>query len=139
MVSLTSNNFVFGDEAPAETAWRKVPDYSFALMIVLVFKPITKIIGLGFDRARTKRNSANEIVYSETNKRIALGDLVYPNTATDTTRSLILWIYKLHIWLLVWKYPTTIQDYKDNIANLQNKLGCKLGGFTQKDKSQTSS
>ena len=29
---------------------------------------------------------------------------------------------------------TTIQDYKDNIANLQNKLGCKLGGFTQKDK-----
>ena len=51
-------------------------DY-FALMIVRCLNPPTKIIGLGFDRARTKRNSANEIVYSETNKRIALGDPVY--------------------------------------------------------------
>ena len=67
---------------------KKFRDY-FALMIVRCLNPPTKIIGLGFDRARTKRNSANEIVYSETNKRIALGDPVYPNTATDTTRSLI--------------------------------------------------
>ena len=51
---------------------------SFCFNDCLVFKPTTKIIGLGFDRARTKRNSANEIVYSETNKRIALGDPVYP-------------------------------------------------------------
>ena len=134
VVPLTSNNFVFGDEAPTETAWRKSSDYPFALMIAWCLNQPTKIIGLGFDRARTKRNSANEIVYSETNKRIALGDLVYPNTATDTTRSQTAGFINYIFDYLYGSITTTIQDYKDNIANLQNKLGCKLGGFTQKDK-----
>ena len=134
VVPLTSNNFVFGDQAPTESAWRKSSDYPFALMIAWCLNQPTKIIGLGFDRSRTKRNSANELVYSETNKRIALSDIVWPNTATDTTRSQTAGFVNYIFDYLYGSITTTIQDYKNNIANLQNKLGCKLGGFTQKDK-----
>ena len=93
-----------------------------------------KIIGLGFDRARTKRNSANEIVYSETNKRIALGDLVYPNTATDTTRSQTAGFINY-----IFDYQTSINNeqiaiYKDHVKNITNQIGFKIGGFTDKNK-----
>ena len=134
VVPLTSNNFVFGDEAPTESAWRKSSEYPFALMISWCLNQPTKIIGLGFDRSRTIRNSAKELVYSATNKRIALDDIVWPNTATDTTRSQTAGFVNYIFDYLYGSITTTIADYKENIANLQNKLGCKLGGFTQKDK-----
>ena len=126
VVPLTSNNFVFGDQAQTESAWRKSSDYHFSLIIAWCLNQPTKIIGLGFDRSRTKRNSANELVYSETNKRIALSDIVWPNTATDTTRSQTAGFVNYIFDYLYGSITTTIQDYKNNIANLQNKLGCKF-------------
>ena len=82
----TQNPFVFGDESPTETAWRRSSEYPFALMIAWMLNQPTKIIGLGYDRARIKRNPAQEVIYSETNKRLRLEDLVFHKTDQDKER-----------------------------------------------------
>jgi len=134
IVPETNNSFVFGDESPVETAWRRSAEYPFALLTAFLIHQPAKVIGVGFDRARIKRNPAGGIVYSSSEKRLEPKNLVFPNTVDDTTRvttaGLINYIFN-YINADVTKLN---KAYKENIKSLKVQLGFKIGGFTEKDK-----
>jgi len=127
-------SFVFGDGAPVEAAWRRSSEYQFSLLRSLVINKPNKVFATGFDRIRQVRNIANEIVYSATNKRIKLSDIVFPNTSVDTTQ-----VYTSGLINYVFNYMasdvlTSYNAYKSNIKSIKNQLGFKIAGFTDKDK-----
>ena len=130
----TQRPFVFGDEAPTETAWRRSSEYPFSLMIAWILNQPTKIIGLGFDRARIKRNPAKEVIYSETNKRLRLADLVFPNTISDTTRVMCSGLVNYVAEYMNSKTVKYYSAYQTNLKNVTNQLGLKIGGYTEKTK-----
>ena len=130
----TQNPFTFGDQSPTETAWRRSSEYPFALMIAWMLNQPTKIIGLGYDRARIKRNPAKEVIYSETNKRLRLEDLVFPNTDQDTTRVTTSGLVNYVAEYMNSKTVKYYSQFKTDLKNVTNQLGLKIGGYTEKTK-----
>ena len=130
----TQNPFVFGDQSPTETAWRRSSEYPFALIISWMLNQPTKIIGLGYDRARIKRNPAKEVIYSETNKRLRLEDLVFPNTDQDTTRVTTSGLVNYIAEYMNSKTIKYYSQFKTDLKNVTNQLGLKIGGYTEKTK-----
>ena len=134
VLSLTQGPFEFGDEAPTETAWRRSSEYPFAFLLSWILNQPTKIIGLGFDRSRIIRNPANEIVYSTTSKRIRLKDLVFPSTQADKSRVSTSGIVNYIADYIGSRTLTTYTSYKENLKAVNNQLGFKVAGFTEKSK-----
>ena len=134
IVPETNNSFVFGDESPVESAWRRSAEYPFALLTAFLIHQPAKVMGVGFDRSRIKRNPAGGIVYSSTDKRLEPKSLIFPNTVEDTTRvttaGLINYIFN-YINADVTKLN---KAYKENVKSLAVQLGFKIGGFTEKNK-----
>jgi hypothetical protein len=134
------DSFVFGDGAPVESAWRNSSEYPFSLLKSMIINNPSKVFATGFDRIRQVRNSAGQIVYSSTNKRIRLLDLVFPtNTLGSTTQKNVVQTYTSGLVNYVANYMASdvlksYSLYKENIANLKNQIGFKIGGFTDKDK-----
>ena len=133
--NLTASPFVFGDEAPAETAWRRSSEYPFALIRSWCLNQPSKIIGLGFDRSRTIRNNAGQVVYSDTSKRINLKTLKFPNNSQAVdVRVLTAGLVNFIANYLASNVLTNYTEYQSRLANITNQLSFRLGGFTDKTK-----
>ena len=128
------NEFKFGDEGPVETAWRRSSHYPFSLMISWALNQPAQFFGLAFDRSRIVRNSANQLVYKDTSKRIELNQLQFPNSATDDNRVFTAGIINYMQGYLADNDTLRFSEYQNNLKSIENKLGCKIGGFTQKSK-----
>lgn len=126
--------FVFGDEGPIESAWRNSSHYPFSLMKSWALHQPAQFFGLAFDRSRIVRNAAGQLVYKDTSKCIELSKLVFPNSATDDSRTYTAGIVNYVQGYLAQNETVQFGTYKSNIKNLQNKISAKIGGFTQKDK-----
>ena len=134
--SLTRKTFVFGDEAPVESAWRKSSEYPFSLFKSWILNQPSKIIGLGFDRLRVVRNSTGQLVYSETNKRIRLQDLIFPNNSTEQT---VDRVYSAGFINFISNYLASnvlvnYTNYQTNVRSITNQMAFKVGGFSDKSK-----
>ena len=127
-------SFTFGDGAPVEAAWRNSSDYPFALIKSFTINQPSKIFATGFDRINQIRNSANEIVYKSTNKRITLNDIIFPNTTVETTQRFTSGLVNYIADYLASDVLKLYDTYKDNLKNITNQIGFKLAGFTDKDK-----
>jgi hypothetical protein len=62
--------YLFGDQGPVETAWRRSSYYPFALIETALLLQPNKVLGTCLDRSRIKRNLNNQLLYSSTNLRI---------------------------------------------------------------------
>ena len=120
--------FVFGDETPVETAWRRSSDYVFSLLTALVLNRPAELFGKGFDRSRISRDVAGNLVYNNT-KRIRLEDIVFPSVENKTL-GLVNYITDYMTSNLTVKF----ENYKATLSTLTNQLGFKLGGFADKEK-----
>ena len=128
------DDFVFGDEAPVETAWRRSSHYPFSLVRAWMLSQPAQYFGLAFDRSRIARNGAGALVYKDTSKRINLGELQFPNLASDDSRVLTAGLVNYMQAYLKGNDSASFKTYKTHLTTLQNKLGHKIGGFTFKDK-----
>ena len=129
-----NNSFNFGDGSPVEAAWRRSSDYPFALIRAMLINRPSKVFATAFDRFRQKRNLADQIVYGATEKQIQLSNLVFPTTIDDTTQ-----VYTSGLVNYIFDYQTAltrenITRYKQDLANIRNQIGFKIGGFTDKNK-----
>ena len=130
----TNREFVFGDEAPVETAWRRGSEFAFAFITAWLIHQPSKVMGLGFDRSRIVRNTAGDLVYTATNKRIKLSDLVFPNTSSSTVRTSTAGLVNYIFNYINADVTKLNEDYSNDIANIKTQLGFKVGGFSTKDK-----
>jgi len=132
----TRASFKFGDESPTETAWRRSSEYPFSLFKAWILNQPAKIIGLGFDRLRTTRNSAGQLVYSVTNKRLRLEDLVFPSNNAQIVEDRI---YTSGFVNFISNYLASnvlinYSDYRQEVESITNQMTFKVGGFTDKSK-----
>jgi hypothetical protein len=128
------DSFKFGDEAPVETAWRRSSDYAFAILTAWIVSQPAKVFGLAFDRSRITRNDAGELVYTETNKRLNLSDIVLPAITTGEGRVYTAGLVNYMQGMLADNTGSVYKEYKDMLATIDNQLGFKLAGFTSKEK-----
>ena len=133
VLNLTKSKYAFGDHSPVETAWRRSSDYPFAILKAFLLHQPAKVIGIGWDTSRVKRNDAGQIVYS-TGLRLQPSALVFPSAVSEKTTvltaGLVNYIYDFVEVNLVNSYA----DYKAKIKNIKAQIGFKIRGFSNKDK-----
>ncbi len=132
--SVITNNWVFGDGGPVESAWRRSSEYPFSLITAWVQNQPNNIFATGFDRARQKRNLANQIVYGDSAIPIKLENVVFPNTISDTTQ---VFTSGLVNYIANYMTSNTVQsytDYKTRLVNIKNQMGSKIAGYSDKKK-----
>jgi len=126
--------YIFGDHSPVENAWRRSSYYPFAVLQTLIILQPCKILALCFDLSRTERNNAGQLVYTETNRRIRLEDIILPSTPQLKTRLYASGLVNYIVESITSDSTALITQYSDNLKNLKVKIGSKLGGFTSKEK-----
>ena len=128
------DDYVFGDHSPVETAWRNSSEYPFALITAWVLNQPNKIFATGFDRFRQVKNAVGQIVYSETKNHFKLEDIVFPNQPNDSVQVFTSGLINYVVGYLASNVTTPFESYKDRIVRIQNQIGFKLAGYTDKSK-----
>jgi len=132
--SQIKTKFKFGDQAPTEAAWRRSSDYPFALLKSMIINRPVHTFGIAFDRSRVKRNFAGQLVYGDTNKRIKKETIAFPNSLSSTDRVQTAGLVNYVAALIQNDVSTQYDEYVSNIQRVNNKLGLRVGGFTNKEK-----
>ena len=130
----TDKGYVFGDQGPVETAWRRSSYYPFSLIKTLILMHPSKILGLCIDRSRLYRNSAQQLVYKPTGLRLKLTDLLVPSISIDSARVQASGLINYIVDYLVKDNTMIIENYKETLQSLTNKLSYRLAGFSTKEK-----
>ena len=126
--------YAFGDRSPVESAWRRSSYYPFAIIKTILLLCPNTVMSVCFDRSRQIRNKTNQIVYQPTGLRIKLSDIVLPSTVNSTSR-----VFSSGLINYIVDYATSditfkIDEYKEDLQLLTNKISYRLGGFTSKNK-----
>ena len=131
--------FKFGDQAPAETAWRRSSSYPYAVLKTLALTRPAKFFSNYFDPSRLSTNTAGNQIYSTTGVRKTLANAKYHlETETDTatgvvTRFLTAGYQPLIVNYLSFRNLDANVFYYTKLKKLSVQLAYKLGGFTDKD------
>lgn len=126
-------DYIFGDQSPVENAWRKSSEYPFALLNACLVNQPSMVMGVAYDRARIIRDDTGQLIYKPTGRRLRLADIVFPNNATDTARSITAGLVNFIQGYLASQVTSTFDEYKDRVQRIENRISAKLGGFTNKD------
>ena len=127
-------SFRFGDGAPVESAWRNSSDYPFSLIKSFTINKPSLMFSTGFDRINQIRNSAGSIVYKPTSKRITLNDIVFPSTIEEDTQTFTSGLVNYVASYMASDVAKNYNEYKNNLRTIDNQLGFKLAGYTDKEK-----
>lgn len=133
LLSAVRNNFVFGDQAPTETAWRRSSEYKFALLKAWMLLEPAKVLGIGLDRSRITKDVVGNIVWKDTMKRITTTDIVVPRIENNM-QYFAAGIINYVVGKISERVDTNINEYKSELVGIQNQLAIRLGGFADKNK-----
>ena len=79
-------NWKFGDQAPAETAWRRSSAYPFSVTKLMALCKPAKFFGLFFDNSRLTKNISNNLVDEDTGIRQKLSTAKYHLESISSVR-----------------------------------------------------
>jgi hypothetical protein len=80
----------FGDQAPAETAWRRSSGYAYSIIKLLALTRPAKFFGVFLDNSRLTTNTAGNVIDSDTGVRQRLSTARYHlETVTNTETGVI--------------------------------------------------
>jgi len=131
-----NSNYIFGDQGPVETAWRRSSYYPFSLIITMILMQPNRVLGSYLDRSRIIRNKNDQLVYKDTNLRLRLTDLKLPNTINDNVRIFTSGLVNYVSDYLQGDNSSFLDTYKSDLKLINNKLSHRLAGFTSKEKYQ---
>jgi hypothetical protein len=129
----------FGDQAPAETAWRRSSAYPFTVMKALALTKPAKFFSNLFDPYRISTNTAGNQIYTITGIRKTLASAKYHletetnNDTGVTTRYQTSGYQPFVVNYLISRNLDPKAFYYDKMKKLTVQLAYKLGGFTDKD------
>ena len=133
----TDNNFIFGDESPVETAWRRSSHYPFSIVIAAMLATPAKTFGLLLDRSRIVRNLAGQLVFKDTGLRITPADVLIPSIYSSKTRVQTAGIVNYVVDLILnYIFSNNLTDYNRYASDLKlilPGLSYRVGAFTNKD------
>lgn len=123
-----TNDFIFGDYAPVENAWRRSSGYRFSLLCAWFLTKPAQVFGVYLDRAHTNRDVSGIIKYA--------GEFATLSGLSDKVSNTML-ASGLIDYVNNWLYQSGssfIDEYIFNLENASNQLGAKLAGYTEKQK-----
>ena len=129
----------FGDQAPAETSWRKSSAYPFTVLKTLALTKPARFFSNMFDLSRLTTNTAGNQIDKDTGIRSQLSTAKYHlETVTDnntgvTTRYQTAGYQNFIVNYLIFRNLDAATFYYNKMKNLSIQLSYKLGGFTDKD------
>jgi hypothetical protein len=129
----------FGDQAPAETAWRRSSSYPFTVTKTLALTKPAKFFSNYFDLSRLTTNVSGNQIYTDTGVRKTVATAKYHlETVTDNNTGIITryqtsGYQNLVVNNLIAKNLDPVTFYYEKMKNLTVQLAYKLGGFTDKD------
>lgn len=128
----------FGDQAPAETAWRRSSYWPFAAQIALTLaRPATYAASL-FDTSRMAKNIANQYRYGSDEIFLNPSKLLLFRDTVNESRVLATGYSVFVIETGITRDANYLTNLKTDLANIDYNLMLKLGGFASKDKLQIS-
>ena len=131
-----TGTFKFGDCAPTENAWRRSSEYPFALLAAIVTLRPSKAFGLAFDRSRQIRDLTGQIAYNTDigMERFSLQNIIVPSNVNSSSRVYTSGLANYISDYIISKSINMIDSYIESLGNTRVNIGCKLAGFTTKDK-----
>ena len=132
------NAWKFGDQAPAETAWRRSSAFPFTVLKTLALTKPAKFFSNFFDTSRLSTNVSNNQIDTDTGIRRSLATAKYhleteTNNATGVTTRYQTTGYQPYVVnYLVSRNLDAKSFYYDKMKELTVQLSYKLGGFTDK-------
>ena len=132
----------FGDQAPAETAWRRSSSYPFTVIKTLALTKPAKFFSNLFDTSRLSTNVSGNQIYKDTGVRKSLASAKYHlETVTDLqtgvgTRYQTSGYQPIIVNHLISKNLDIKTFYHDKLKGLNVQLAYKLGGFSDKENTQ---
>ena len=133
--TFVEKSYIFGDQGPIETAWRRSSNYPFALQILAALTKPAKYFGLCIDMDNLVYDSNfGQWLYSTTNKRFTKEDIrISGETTTDgsivRTHSYLNWIAD-YITGLGYDRKTQLGD---RLRGVELNLAYKSASFTDKN------
>ena len=129
----------FGDQAPAETAWRRSSAYPFSVAKLMALSKPAKFFGLFFDNSRLSTNTAINLIDSDTKIRQRLATAKYhletnTNIATGVITRYITAGYQP--WVVNFLISRNLDPktfFYTKMKELNVQLAYKLGGLTDKE------
>jgi len=132
-------SYKFGDQAPAETAWRRSSAYPFTVVKTLALTKPAKFFSIFFDNSRLSLNTASNYIDSDTGIRQKLATAKYHlETETNTITGVVTKYTTAGYQPFVVNYLVSQNlDVKtfwyDKAKRITVQLAYKLGGFSDKD------
>jgi len=130
----SASDFVFGDVAPVESAWRRSSHYPFSVLITSMLLTPAKTFGTLIDRSRIVRNLAGQLVYADTGLRVRPADIRLPNLYSNTTRTQTAGIINYVVDLILnYIFSNNIESYNsyaNDLATMTPQLSYLVGAFT---------
>jgi hypothetical protein len=129
----------FGDQGPAETAWRKSSSYPFTVIKMLAVTKPAKFFNLFFDNSRLTKNASNNLISTDTLIRQNLSTAKYHlETSTDSQTGVVTRYTTAGYQPFVVNYLSskTLDPnvfFYTKMKGLNVQLAYKLGGFTDKN------
>ena len=130
----TNDDFVFGDNSPVETAWRRSSFYPFSVIVAATLMQPNKVLGTCLDRSRIVKNKNNQLIYKDTGLRLKLNDIVLPSIPSDNARIQTAGLVNYIVDYILSDNLKSLNEYKYDLEYLNNHLSHRLGGFTSKEK-----
>ena len=129
----------FGDQAPAETSWRRSSAYPFTVVKTLAIAKPAKFFSNFFDLSRLTTNVAANQIYADTGIRLQLSSAKYhletslDNNTGITTRYQTAGFQNFTVNYLISKNLDPVTFFYKKMKELNVQLAYKLGGFTDKE------
>jgi hypothetical protein len=123
----------FGDQGPAETAWRRSSYWPFALQKLLALTKPAVYSSLMYDTSRVIKNAAGQWTYGSAGEFLNISAVKIHDDANKTQTS----GYSVYVSEIGQQRSTTyIDQLTQDLSYIDFNLFYKVGGFVSKDKLQ---
>lgn len=122
----------FGDQGPAETAWRRSSYYPFALQKLLALTKPASYSALMYDPARVSQNIAGQWTYGNTNAFLNPKNVTVSGNNSALTSGYSVFISEIGKQ----RNSNYITELNSDLANFDINLFHKVGGFVNKNNIQ---
>ena len=121
------DNWLYGDEGPPETAWRRSSSYRYAEQCAKFLLKPSLYAGTMFDVSRVSTNAVGQKTYNNL-YRTKISDYILPNGGNLTAGYInLIYDYLTHLG------HTPTSYIANRFAHISTQLSYKLGGFSNKE------
>lgn len=124
-------NWKFGDQSPAETAWRRSSYWPYAVQRLMALTVPATYASLMYDPVHLNKNIAGQWTYAANNAFLNPKTVMIPGNSTLTSGYSVMVVDAGHQ-----RSTKYIQELSQDLTNLNFNLFYKVGGFVSKDKLQ---